>query len=229
MNSQNLYTSHDLAISIKKRAKELNMPMKDVLEDCELGSNTMSALYHGKSIAFDSLARIADYLDCSVDYLLGRTDNPVSHKQSIIIGGKAMAFAARLREIMRIRSQEEKKRNKKGTEEDYGAVYWSKKSDGEVSPGTIASLLDKGTDKQPLIILIAELFNVSVEQLTGEEEITATNIRPYMAKPLGTIENGMRFVHSAANSDDGVYDENTDTDDEEFMAMENEPRGEDVI
>lgn len=42
----------------------------------DLGSNTMSALYHGKSIALDSLAKIADYLDCSVDYLLGRTDNP---------------------------------------------------------------------------------------------------------------------------------------------------------
>lgn len=26
------------------------------------------------------LKRIADYLDCSVDYLLGRTDNPEAHK-----------------------------------------------------------------------------------------------------------------------------------------------------
>ncbi len=26
------------------------------------------------------LIQIADYLDCSVDYLLGRTDNPDSHK-----------------------------------------------------------------------------------------------------------------------------------------------------
>ncbi len=28
----------------------------------------------------DILSKIADYLDCSVDYLLGRTDNPNSHK-----------------------------------------------------------------------------------------------------------------------------------------------------
>ena len=27
-----------------------------------------------------NLTRIADYLDCSVDYLLGRTDNPESNK-----------------------------------------------------------------------------------------------------------------------------------------------------
>ena len=77
-----MYTSHNLAIMIKKQAKQQKTVIKDMLSECELGSNTMSALYHGKSIAFDSLAKIADYLDCSGDYLLGRTDNPNSHKQS---------------------------------------------------------------------------------------------------------------------------------------------------
>lgn len=75
-----MYISHNLAIKIKETAKIKNIVIKQMLIDCELGSNTMSALYHGKSIAFDSLAKIADYLDCSVDYLLGRTDNPNSHK-----------------------------------------------------------------------------------------------------------------------------------------------------
>ena len=75
-----MYTSHNLAIKIKETAKIKNIVIKQMLIDCELGSNTMSALYHGKSIAFDSLAKIADYLDCSIDYLLGRTDNPNSHK-----------------------------------------------------------------------------------------------------------------------------------------------------
>ena len=71
-----MYDSHNLAIMIKLRAKEKKIVIKNMLLECELGSNTMSALYHGKSIAFDSLAKIADYLDCSVDYLLGRTDCP---------------------------------------------------------------------------------------------------------------------------------------------------------
>ena len=71
-----MYTSQDLAIRIKAIAKERNTVIKDMLAELSLGSNTMSALYHGKSIAFDSLAKIADYLNCSVDYLLGRTDNP---------------------------------------------------------------------------------------------------------------------------------------------------------
>ena len=71
-----MYNSHDLAISIKSIAKEKNITIKDMLTSCELGSNTMSSLYHGKSIAFDSVAKIADYLGVSVDYLLGRTDEP---------------------------------------------------------------------------------------------------------------------------------------------------------
>lgn len=81
-----MYTSHNLAKSIKHRAKQQKIAIKDMLVNCELGSNTMSSLYHGKSIAFDSLAIIADYLDCSVDYLLGRTDVPeVNHRKSNIL------------------------------------------------------------------------------------------------------------------------------------------------
>ncbi len=71
-----MYNSHNIATNIKTTAKGKNVIIKQMLLDCELGSNTMSAMYHGKSIASDSLAKIADYLGCSVDYLLGRTDNP---------------------------------------------------------------------------------------------------------------------------------------------------------
>lgn len=81
-----MYNSHDLAVSIKSVAKEKNIVIKDMLESCELGSNTMSSLYHGKSIAFDSVAKIADYLDVSVDYLLGRTEAPDKYKSSITTG-----------------------------------------------------------------------------------------------------------------------------------------------
>lgn len=76
MEDNNLYTSHNLAISIKGIAKQRNIVIKDMLNDCDLGSNTMSSLYHGKQISFSGLAKIADYLNCSVDYLLGRTNNP---------------------------------------------------------------------------------------------------------------------------------------------------------
>ena len=71
-----MYKSHNLASRIKEIAKRKDIKIKQMLIHCGLGSNTMSALYHDKSIAYDSLAKIADYLDCSMDYLAGRTDTP---------------------------------------------------------------------------------------------------------------------------------------------------------
>ena len=71
-----MYKSLNIAEMIKSRAKEKNISLKTMLSDLSLGSNTMSNMRHDRMIAADSLARIADYLDCSVDYLLGRTDNP---------------------------------------------------------------------------------------------------------------------------------------------------------
>lgn len=71
-----LYTSPDVASRIKSCAKTKNIVLKDLLATCGLGSNTFSHMLHGRALASDSLARIADELGCSVDYLLGRTDNP---------------------------------------------------------------------------------------------------------------------------------------------------------
>lgn len=74
------YNSLNIAEMIKVRSKSQGIAIKVMLEELELGSNTMSHMRHGRSIASDSLAKIADYLDCSVDYLLGRTDNPEINK-----------------------------------------------------------------------------------------------------------------------------------------------------
>lgn len=76
MDKQNLYNPANVVVQIKAVAKSKKIPIKDLLSSAELGTNTLSHMNHGKAIAFDSLARIADYLGCSVDYLLGRTDNP---------------------------------------------------------------------------------------------------------------------------------------------------------
>lgn len=46
-----------------------------------ISAGLMSEYKNGiKLPTIENLAKIADYLDCSVDYLLGRTDNPNSHK-----------------------------------------------------------------------------------------------------------------------------------------------------
>lgn len=71
-----MYNSLTIAELIKIRAKQKGIIIKDMLSELELGSNTMSNMRHGRMIAADSLAKISDYLDCSVDYLLGRTSIP---------------------------------------------------------------------------------------------------------------------------------------------------------
>ena len=74
-----MYLSTDVADRIKLLAKKRKTSVKQLLIDVGLGFNTMSNMKTSMPKA-DNLARIADYLDCSVDYLLGRTDNPNSHK-----------------------------------------------------------------------------------------------------------------------------------------------------
>ena len=56
--------------------KILQTELKQMLSDCKLGINTISQMSKGNDMLSKNLAKIADYLDCSVDYLLGRTDNP---------------------------------------------------------------------------------------------------------------------------------------------------------
>lgn len=71
-----MYNSQDIAARIKKQAKQQGKTIGKLLEECELGINTISKIGKGTDILTLNFARIADSLDCSVDYLLGRTDKP---------------------------------------------------------------------------------------------------------------------------------------------------------
>lgn len=78
-----MYITQDIAERIKITIKDKKLTTKNMLEELNLGINTISEFSKGKHLSCISLARIADYLDCSVDYLLGRTDNPQSHKMPV--------------------------------------------------------------------------------------------------------------------------------------------------
>ena len=75
-----MYNSQDIANRIKSRTKQQEKSLGEVLSACSLGINTVSKISKGTVILTLNFARIADYLDCSVDYLLGRTDNPEVNK-----------------------------------------------------------------------------------------------------------------------------------------------------
>lgn len=75
-----MYSAYDIATTIKMLAAHNGITLKQMLVDLNLGQNFLVNMAKGRMPVSDNLARIADYLDCSVDYLLGRTDNPEINK-----------------------------------------------------------------------------------------------------------------------------------------------------
>ena len=75
-----MYNSQEIANRIKIRAKAQGKSIGEVLSACGLGINTISKMAKGTDILTQNFAKLADCLDCSVDYLLGRTDNPEINK-----------------------------------------------------------------------------------------------------------------------------------------------------
>lgn len=71
-----MYNAQTTKDRIKSLCKNKRINMEELLFACNLGVNAIRQINDTKGMASFSLARIADYLDCSVDYLLGRTDNP---------------------------------------------------------------------------------------------------------------------------------------------------------
>lgn len=67
--------SQNVALTIKQLAKNRNVQIKKMLADCGLSINTLSTMQAGGSYPrMETIVKIAEYLDCSIDYLLGRTD-----------------------------------------------------------------------------------------------------------------------------------------------------------
>lgn len=66
-----------IADRIKSIAKEKKITIGKMLEDCKLSKNTLSSMQSGGfAPRIETVTKIADYLDCSVDYLLGKTEIP---------------------------------------------------------------------------------------------------------------------------------------------------------
>ncbi len=60
---------------IKFLLKSKNIKISTMLSDLSLGINFLSQFSNGKEASCVTIARIADYLDCSIDFLMNRTEN----------------------------------------------------------------------------------------------------------------------------------------------------------
>ncbi len=71
------------------RIKELNLTAKKVSDDTGISTGNISDWKSGRSMPTAiKLDVLANYLDCSVDYLLGRTDDCTKIKSSTILAKK---------------------------------------------------------------------------------------------------------------------------------------------
>ena len=75
-----MYYSQEVSRRIKELAKEKRIVLGKMLIDCGLNNSTLNQMSEERGLSSFSLAKIADYLDCSIDYLLCRTQNPEAHK-----------------------------------------------------------------------------------------------------------------------------------------------------
>ncbi len=75
-----MYNAQLTISRVQSETKSKSLTQKQVLSDCGLSENTLKKMSDRNGMASFNLAKIADTLDCSVDYLLGRTDNPQAHK-----------------------------------------------------------------------------------------------------------------------------------------------------
>lgn len=70
-----MYSNEILVTRIKERAAERGMKIGELCSACEINRNTFTQLNGKKGIAAATLYKLADELDCSTDYLLGRSDH----------------------------------------------------------------------------------------------------------------------------------------------------------
>lgn len=83
-----MYDSLKIAERIKELAKERNVTIKELLERSSLSKNTINKFKDSIPRA-DNIAKIADVLECSIDYLMGREEKnnslPEEYKKLIML------------------------------------------------------------------------------------------------------------------------------------------------
>ena len=70
---------------IKKTLDDMSLQQNDLAERMGKRKNYVSALLRTDNPSTSTLISVADALGCSIDYLLGRTDNPQSHTDKEIL------------------------------------------------------------------------------------------------------------------------------------------------
>ncbi|WP_458256161.1 helix-turn-helix domain-containing protein [Dysosmobacter welbionis] len=65
---------------IRQLRKDRHLTQAEVAKEVDLSARGYQDLELGAKPGFDNLLHIADFYDVSVDWLMGRTDNPHAHR-----------------------------------------------------------------------------------------------------------------------------------------------------
>ena len=128
-------TSQEIADRIKEIAKSKDISLGAMFTELGMSKNTLSSMCSGGRFpVVDKLAKIADYLDCSIDYLLGRTetkrivklpDDIAKEAESIYLKSKNVFIPKE--DIIKTSSRKTEKRyywiNEGGDKDKYISVY----------------------------------------------------------------------------------------------------------
>ena len=68
------------ADKIRVLRKEKKLTQEEVAKEVDLSARGYQDLELGAKPRYDALLHIADFYDVSVDWLMGRTDNPHAHR-----------------------------------------------------------------------------------------------------------------------------------------------------
>jgi len=71
-----LYDLDILISNINHLANEQGISINSLLKNVGLSKSVLDNMKRGQNPSIDKMYAIADYFDVSIDYLLGRTDNP---------------------------------------------------------------------------------------------------------------------------------------------------------
>lgn len=72
-----MYNSQKLVQSIKNRAKEHNVLIRDMLKACDLSIHAISQISDKKDLSSFSLAKIADYESCQILLYVESQSGPI--------------------------------------------------------------------------------------------------------------------------------------------------------
>lgn len=72
-------------IQIKQLCKKKKIPVSKMLKDLEVSPSVINSWDKGKEPRLNTIIKIADYLETSIDYIVGRTNEEAIGVETVII------------------------------------------------------------------------------------------------------------------------------------------------